>query len=228
MSDATSSTVPQLPPEECQAPALLASRCLAQMLARVSAAEAELGRLDAQVGDGDHGAGMVRGLRAADRAATDALEHNASAGALLVQAGSAFADEAGGASGALVGTLLLTVGRSLGEGPVTPATVAAALDSGLQQLCTMGKAQPGDKTLVDTLDPFVRALREAVEGGASLATAWHAALPAAEAGAASTADMVARRGRSARLGERSRGHLDPGAVSALLMLQAVGEALGAA
>ncbi|MGL4650851.1 MAG: dihydroxyacetone kinase subunit DhaL [Caldilineaceae bacterium] len=206
--------------------ALLTRQVLHQMMARIAEAEQELGRLDAAMGDGDHGAGMMRGLRAAVRA-VDEVVGNPGAGVLLVQAGGAFADEAGGASGALVGTLLQTVGRSLGDGPCTPASLHAALEAGLAAVCDMGEAQPGDKTLVDTLHPFVQALGAVAVGAPTPADAWARALPAAEAGAHATAEMVSRRGRSSRLGERSRGHLDPGAISMLYLLQATGAALDA-
>lgn len=201
--------------------------CLQRMLAHIEADEEELGRLDAAAGDGDHGAGMVRGLRAANAALPATADANQSAADLLVLAGDAFADAAGGASGALVGTLLLTIGRKLGDGPCTATTVHAALDAGLTGLCQMGKARPGDKTMVDTLDPFTQALGDAAAAGLALPEAWQAALPAAEAGARATAALISRRGRAARLGERSRGHLDPGAMSTLYMLQAVGEVLAA-
>ncbi len=203
----------------------LVQRSLQQMLACMEAAEDELGRLDAPCGDGDHGAGMVRGLRAAVAALPAPGEGNPSPGALLLQAGMAFADAAGGASGALVGTLMATVGQSLGDGPCTTAALHGALAAGLESVCRMGQAQPGDKTLVDTLHPFVGALDAAARDGLSLADAWQRALPAAEEGAQATAALLSRRGRSARLGERSRGHLDPGAVSMLYMLQSVGDVL---
>jgi dihydroxyacetone kinase phosphoprotein-dependent L subunit len=198
---------------------------LQRMLERIEAAEEELGRLDAAAGDGDHGAGMVRGLRGANQALAGSEDEGSSPGDLLVQAGSAFSDAAGGASGALVGTFFLTVGQTLGEGPFHTATVHAALDAGLGMVRQLGQAKPGDKTMVDTLYPFVKELEKATNGGVELSAAWQGALPAAEAGARSTADMISRRGRSSRLGERSLGHLDPGAMSMLYMLQAVGEVL---
>lgn len=201
--------------------------CLERMLARIESAEEELGRLDAAAGDGDHGAGMVRGLRAAVAALPAIADGGESAGDLLVLAGSAFADAAGGASGALVGTLILTVGQKVGDGPFTAAAIHAALDAGLTVVCQMGKARSGDKTMVDTLDPFSQALGNGAAAGLALAAAWQAALPAADAGAHATAALISRRGRAARLGERSRGHLDPGAMSMLYMLQAVGEVLAA-
>lgn len=191
-------------------------RWLALALESISAHEDELGRLDAAAGDGDHGATMVRGLRAANAALSTAT---GSAGDLLSAAGGAFADAAGGASGALVGALLTTTGRTLGNGPYDTASVVKALQAALTMVMRLGKAQPGDKTLIDAFKPFVDALA-AQPADAPLSVAWRAALPAAMAGAEATQSMIARRGRSAKLGERSLGHPDPGAVSLVLLLQA--------
>jgi len=202
-----------------------ARRSLQQMLLRIEAAAEELGRLDAPIGDGDHGTGMVRGLRAANAAVLSMNDDTAPASTLFTEAGYAFSDAAGGASGALIGTFFVTFGQTLGDQPCTPGSVHNALNAGLQAVCDMGQSKPGDKTLIDTLDPFTRALGSAVNEGAALADAWQQALPAAQAGARSTADMISRRGRSSRLGERSLGHPDPGAISVLYMLEAVGETL---
>ncbi|MFN3981690.1 MAG: dihydroxyacetone kinase subunit DhaL [Caldilinea sp.] len=197
-------------------------RWLALALETITAHEDELGRLDAAAGDGDHGATMVRGLRAAVAAADKA---SGCAGHLLAEAGAAFADASGGASGALVGALLSTTGRTLGDGPYDTSAVAAALQAGLQMVMRLGKAQPGDKTLIDALQPFVDTLA-AQPLDLPLAEAWRAALPAARQGAEATSAMIARRGRSAKLGERSLGHADPGATSIFYLLQAMNDALG--
>lgn len=204
--------------------ATVVRRWLALALESITAHEEELGRLDAAAGDGDHGATMVRGLRAA-HAAVDATAE--SAGDLLMSAGVAFADAAGGASGALVGALLTTTGRTLDNGPYDRAAVTSALQAGLTMVMRLGKAQPGDKTLIDALGPFVDAL--AVQpADSTLAEAWRAALPFAVAGADATRAMVARRGRAARLGARSLGHPDPGARSMTYLLQAASAVLAAA
>ncbi len=138
----------------------------------------------------------------------------------------AFSGAAGGASGALYGAWISAVGQSLGDDEKPDASaVHRALDSSLAALREIGKAKPGDKTMIDTLDPFVRSFGEAAGGGASLDDAWRQALPAAEKGADSTADMISTRGRASKLGERSRGHKDPGAVSMLYVLRAAGDAL---
>ncbi len=180
--------------------------------------EEELGRLDAAAGDGDHGSGMVRGFRAACVAAAGPQE---GVGSCVTVAGEAFADAAGGASGALWGVFLQTVGRALAAEVVTPALVAAALGKGEARLERLGKSQRGDKTLLDTLIPFLDALETHVSGGEMLSVAWVAALEIAREATAATASMIARRGRSAVLGERSLGTVDPGARSLLLVLEAV-------
>jgi dihydroxyacetone kinase len=126
----------------------------------------------------------------------------------------------------LLGALLTATGRALGSGPYDRAKVTAALQAGLAMVARLGKAQPGDKTLIDALKPFVDALA-AQPADSTLAAAWRAALPAAAAGANATREMVAKRGRSARLGQRSLGYPDPGAVSVTYLLQAAGAALEA-
>ncbi len=191
----------------------------------LEAAEEELGRLDAAAGDGDHGAGMVRGMRAAVEAASGA---GGAAGPVLARAGAAFSESAGGASGALYGAWISALGQSLGDGEPEAEDVYRAFESALETLQRIGGAEPGDKTMIDALDPFVRVLGEAVKDNPSLPDAWQAALPAAEKGVEDTAGMVSRRGRSSKLGERSRGHKDPGAASMYLVLRAAGEALSEA
>ena len=186
--------------------------------------EGELGRLDAAAGDGDHGAGMVRGLRAAVAAIAD---DQGTARRAFTRAGTAFQNAAGGASGALVGAWLIAIGDGLprGDDAVDAAAVAAALRAALDTLQRLGEAQPGDKTMIDTLAPFSAALDAAAARGDDLTTAWTAALPAAEAGMVATIDMVSKRGRASRLGERSRGVQDAGATSIYHVLRAFGEGL---
>lgn len=196
---------------------------LERALESMKGAEEELGKLDAAAGDGDHGAGMVRGMTAAVEAAR---EGGGSAGAVLMRSGTAFTDAAGGASGALYGAWITAIGQSLGdEDNPDAAALHEALRSSLSTLEELGKVEPGDKTMLDTLNPFVRAFGEAAGEGVSPGDAWERALPDAEEGADSTADMVSARGRASRLGERSRGHKDPGAVSMLYVLRAAGGAL---
>lgn len=201
---------------------LLASRALADVSDAVANEEAELGRLDAVAGDGDHGAGMVRGFRAAAEAAESG---GPTPGDMLSQAGAALADAAGGASGALWGVLLGTLGASLaGNLRPGPDDVAGGLRAALDAVKKIGKAELGDKTLIDALEPFVADFESRAKID-DLASAWEGSLPAAYAGRDATAGMVARRGRAAALGEKSRGAVDPGAYSLCVILTAAGASL---
>lgn len=197
---------------------------------RVAADEDELGRLDAVAGDGDHGIGIVRGLRAAVAAARAAETGPAgdphAAGAALMSAGLALADASGGASGALYGALLTETGAVLAKAPgeITSALLADAADAAQRAVGELGGAEVGDKTMLDALDPFRRELR--TRGGEPLAKAWRAAAEAATRAAAATAELTPARGRAARMGALGYGHPDAGAVSLALILTAVGETLG--
>ena len=198
-----------------------ARSALRHALTTIEEMESELGRLDAAAGDGDHGAGMVRGLRAA----VEAIEgFDGTARESFRRGGIAFQNAAGGASGALVGAWLIAIGTALPERDeaVDAAAVALALDQALSTLQRLGQAQPGDKTMVDTLAPFSAALNDAAARGLELSEAWATALPAGAAGMLSTIDMVSRRGRASRLGERSRGVQDAGATSIYHVLHAFG------
>jgi dihydroxyacetone kinase phosphoprotein-dependent L subunit len=198
-----------------------ARAALRQALATIEEMESELGRLDAAAGDGDHGAGMVRGLRAA----VEAIEgFDGTARETFRRGGIAFQNAAGGASGALVGAWLIAIGTGLPDRDeaVDAAAVALALDQALATLQRLGQAQPGDKTMIDTLAPFSTALNAAAASGQEISQAWAAALPVAAAGMLSTIDMISRRGRASRLGERSRGVQDAGATSIYHVLHAFG------
>lgn len=202
--------------------AAFARLCIAHMLSVIEQAEDELARLDAFAGDGDHGAGMVRGLRAANEAAQGVESEFANE--IVAAAGNAFTNTAGGASGVLFGTLIATVGENLSEAPDSE-NVYHAMEAGVKIVCDLGKTAVGDKTMIDTLAPFVEALGEASKQGATLVDAWVLALPRAKNGMEATANMVSKRGRSSRLGLRSKGGMDPGAVSIYYILQAVADTL---
>ena len=185
----------------------------------ISEHEEELGKLDAVAGDGDHGTGMVRGLKAARKVAE--ASEDKSAADLISDAGAAFSDAAGGSSGALVGILIITIGNKFPE-EVTTSGVHEAMRLGYERMKTLGDAEPGQKTMLDTLHPFLEALKNAEDK--PLAEAWQAALSAAEEGMEATKEMKSEKGRAAQVG-RGQGHLDPGAVSMNYMLQTVGEVL---
>jgi len=181
--------------------------------------EAELGALDAVAGDGDHGIGMVRGLTAAATAA-EACAPGTGVADLLTAAGDAWADQAGGTSGALWGAALGALGTALeADDPGDPRTVAAAVSAARARLEELGGAALGDKTMLDAIIPFEETLSRRIEEGDGLAAAMTAAVSAAEDAAAATAALVPRRGRARPLAERSVGHADPGATSFALIVR---------
>lgn len=201
---------------------------LVAMAMSVIEAADELGALDAVAGDGDHGIGMTRGMRAAATVAQDA-DDAMGVGTLLTTAGAAFGDAAGGTSGMLWGVLLTNVGLTLGdEDAVTAERLAKAVQAGAQAVQRAGGADIGDKTLLDVLLPFTADFTTGVTDGAALAAAWARAARRSAGLAEATADLVARVGRARPLAERGRGTPDPGAVSMAIALHAVGEALGSA
>jgi len=185
----------------------------------------ELTRLDSEIGDADHGSNMRRGMNAVVGKLDAAPD--ASPAALLKSAGMTLVSTVGGASGPLYGTFFLRMGTSAGDrAEFDGAAFAAALRAGLEGVVTRGKAQLGDKTMVDALTPAVDALDAALADGASLKDALRAAATAAREGADATVPLVARKGRASYLGERSAGHRDPGATSTTLLLEAAAESLG--
>jgi D-erythrulose 4-kinase len=192
----------------------LAAAVLAQVRDVVVEHEEELGNLDAIAGDGDHGIGMRRGVDAA----TAAGEQNAAAGAsverVLTEAGEAWSERAGGTSGALWGSAVIAAGLALGNRDSYRAgDAAAAVTAFTNAITELGKAEPGDKTMVDALLPFRDAFRKASDGGASVGSALATAASAATEAARLTADLRPLKGRARPLAEKSLGHPDPGAVS---------------
>jgi dihydroxyacetone kinase len=186
----------------------------------------ELGRMDAIAGDGDHGIGMQRGSHAADAAAREAIAAGAGAGTVLERAGDAWSHRAGGTSGALWGLALRELGGAIGdERAPHAASVAAGVAAASDGIRSYGKAEVGDKTMVDVLVPFSATLTREAETGASLADAWGIAADAAVAAAAATADLLPRMGRARPHAEKSLGTPDPGAHSFALIVRAVADVL---
>ncbi|GAA1308474.1 dihydroxyacetone kinase subunit DhaL [Saccharothrix xinjiangensis] len=180
----------------------------------------ELVRLDREIGDGDHGENLKRGF--------DALVSKLDAGvpaspsAVLRLAATTLISTVGGAAGPLYGTAFLRASTAVGDVAVLDGPgAAAALRSALDGVVARGKAEVGDKTMVDALTPAVVAAASVAAGGGGVAEVLEAAAEAAEQGAASTVPLVARKGRASYLGERSAGHLDPGARSTVLLLRAL-------
>lgn len=203
----------------------VASAAILAIEAVIDREAAELGRLDAIAGDGDHGIGMQRGSRAAAAAATVAAGIGADAGSVLEYAADEWSDKAGGTSGVLWGAGLRAAARVIGSTAPDPATVVRAVAAAREEVQRFGKAEVGDKTLVDALVPFAEVLVAGVAGGASLATAWNDAVAASQAASDATAGLLPRRGRARPHMEKSLGTPDPGAVSFVHAMRAVAEVL---
>ncbi len=180
----------------------------------------ELVRLDTAIGDGDHGTNMNRGMAKA----LEKLQASppADPGAVLKTVAMALVSSVGGAAGPLYGTLFLQMGSALADQPeVDLAGFSAAWRKGLEGVQSRGKAQPGDKTMVDALAPAVQALEQATDLDGGLT----AAVTAAEQGMNATTPLVARKGRASYLGDRSQDHQDPGATSTYYLVKTAAEAL---
>jgi dihydroxyacetone kinase-like protein len=185
-----------------------------------------LTQLDSAVGDGDHGNNMHRGFQAAlerlegtdPQTPSDALK----------AVSMALVNKVGGAAGPLYGTAFLRASTALSsKEDLSPEDVAGALEAALGGIKQRGKAEVGDKTIVDALEPAVEAAKEAASSGGGAGEVFRAAAEAAEEGAEATVPLTARRGRASYLGPRSAGHMDPGARSTYLLLDAAARALGA-
>ncbi len=183
----------------------------------------DLTALDSAIGDADHGSNMARGL---DAVVAKLETTPASAPDLFKTVGMTLVSSVGGASGPLYGTFFLRMGPPLSDG-VDAASLGAALRAGVDGVVARGKAEPGDKTMIDAQLPAVAAWDDAVDGGADAADAAIAAAEAAARGRDATEPLVARKGRASYLGERSAGHIDPGAASSALLFQALSDTLAA-
>ncbi len=185
-----------------------------------------LGDIDAVAGDGDHGIGMERGVLGAVEKAREVAARGAGAGSLLCRAADAWADKAGGTSGALWGVALTALGTALGDRQTPDAQrVATGVREAKEGIMHFGKARVGDKTMVDVLVPFSDSLNEAVTAGASLTEAWLKAAQVADKAAQDTAQLVPKMGRARPLAEKSVGTPDAGAISLALIVNTVGDLL---
>ncbi len=186
----------------------------------------ELGRLDSIAGDGDHGIGMQRGATAALAAAEGAVRARAGAGSTLSAAGEAWADKAGGTSGALWGVALRALASAVGDDDSPSGeTISAGVAEAAASISRIGKAHPGDKTMLDALIPFSDSLSTSIRTGVSLRQAWQDAALVATRCAAATADLTPRVGRARPHVEQSLGTPDPGAISLALAVTAVAATL---
>ena len=190
---------------------------LFRLLADTFGAERErLGDLDAAVGDGDHGAGMARGFARASEAAAASPDDDA--GEVFTAAGRALMTGVGGASGALFATLFLELGKAAaGRAELQTSHLAVGTRQAVARISRLGKAAPGNKTMLDALEPAAERLEQ--RSDEPLRSALDAAFEAAQEGAEATRNMEAKHGRARYVPDAGRGHLDPGAVSVALIFE---------
>ncbi|MCS6994413.1 MAG: dihydroxyacetone kinase subunit DhaL [Anaerolineales bacterium] len=181
-----------------------------------------LTELDAAIGDADHGANMDRGFKAVMNKMPEIRDKDI--GTIFKTVGMTLLSTVGGAGGPLYGTLFLQAGmKTAGKMEMTAQDWAEALEAALNGVVMRGKAEPGDKTMVDALTPALSVYKQAIAEGQPLHIALQRSAEAARQGMESTIPLVARKGRASYLGERSAGHQDPGATSSYLILNAAAQ-----
>jgi dihydroxyacetone kinase-like protein len=183
-----------------------------------------LTQLDAAIGDADHGINMERGFKKVNSQLSTIADKDI--GSIFKSTGMALISSVGGASGPLYGTLFLRAGTvASGKHELNTTELADVLKAGLSGVIERGKAQVGDKTMVDALTPAVKAFEQAAEDGVGIAEALGQTVAAAEQGMKDTIPLIARKGRASYLGERAIGHQDPGATSVYLIIKALHDAV---
>lgn len=179
-------------------------------------------QLDAAIGDADHGANMDRGFKKVMEKMPEFADKDI--GTIFKSVGMNLLSTVGGAGGPLYGTFFLQMGmKSAGKMELSLEDWTAALEAGIAGVIMRGKAEPGDKTMVDALTPALTALKESLQENLEMGTALQRSANAAKEGMLATIPWVARKGRASYLGERSAGHQDPGATSTYLILQAAAD-----
>ena len=197
------------------------SRLFHQLADTIGAARDELCRLDGVIGDADHGIAMEQGFAAASRA-IDALPEQATLADQLNAAAKGFLNAVGASSGPLYATALMRAAKVAGARPEMPLAEAPMLIVAMAEgIRSRGKAEAGEKTMVDVWTPAAAAIEQGMASGLPVCEIMARTRDAAAAGAESTKAMVATKGRSSRLGERSLGHMDPGAASAAMVLDVI-------
>jgi len=182
-----------------------------------------LSELDGAIGDGDHGVNMAKCFREVKKKLAES--QGADMSTLFNNVGMVVLNSVGGAMGALYGTFFLKMAQeSAGKGELALSDLVTMLQTAEQGILDIGKASPGDKTLLDTLAPAVRALEQSAKDGLALPEAMANFAQAAQKGMESTTDMLAKMGRASRLGERTIGHQDAGATSCYFILRALASA----
>jgi len=177
-----------------------------------------LSGLDAAIGDGDHGVSMVRGFNEAESRLSKLQDNRI--GSILKNVGIALTSTIGGATGPLFGSIFLRAGQAIGDKETVDLDdLAQMFQASLNGVIDLGKAQAGEKTLVDALSPAIESLKKSVKQKKSLEEALEDAVSESKKGAESTRDMLAGKGRATYLGERAVGHIDPGAMSIYFILK---------
>ncbi len=183
-----------------------------------------LTELDAAIGDADHGINMDRGFKKVMSQLPSVADKDI--GSILKTVSMTLISSVGGASGPLYGTLFLRASTAVaGKQELTDEDILSLLQAGLDGVLQRGKAQLGDKTMVDALSPAVATFQQAISKGKNTLEAMQQTVVAAEQGMKDTTPMLAKKGRASYLGERSIGHQDPGATSSYLMLKSLLAAL---
>jgi phosphoenolpyruvate---glycerone phosphotransferase subunit DhaL len=202
------------------------ARLFRQLAETIGAARDELCRLDGVIGDADHGIAMADGFNAA-AAAIDALPAEASLADQFNAAAKGFLNAVGASSGPLYATAFMRAAKAAGARPDMPLSEAPLLIVAMAEgIRSRGKAEQGEKTMVDVWTPAAAAAEQGMASGLTLPGIMARIREAASAGAEATKSMVATKGRSARLGERSLGHIDPGAASAAMVLNVIADDWG--
>jgi dihydroxyacetone kinase-like protein len=177
-----------------------------------------LTQLDAAIGDGDHGINMDRGMKKVMTQLPTVQDKDI--GSILKATGMALVSSVGGAGGPLYGTLFMRAGTAVsGKEVLSAEDLAKLLQEGVNGVVERGRAQLGDKTMVDALSPAAEAFKKSVNDGQDLTEGLRMAVEAAEQGMKATIPLIARKGRASYLGERSKDHQDPGATSSYLILK---------
>jgi len=193
--------------------------------AAIAENKSHLTQLDSDIGDGDHGTNMDRGFQAVVAKLPELADKDI--GAILKAVGMTLVSTVGGASGPLYGTFFLQAGTAAsGKLELSLQDWTAALQAGVDGVIMRGKANLGDKTMVDALTPALQSLKDSAAKGSGFVEALGDSAAACEQGMKATTPLVARKGRASYLGERSAGHQDPGATSSYLLLRAAAQAWG--
>ena len=199
-------------------------RFIEGVAARIKTNRDYLVQLDSPIGDADHGINMDRGFTTVIEKLPTVADKDI--GTILKTVGMTLVSTVGGASGPLYGTAFIRAGMALADRyELTPAEVVAALEAALEGIQARGKAQRGEKTMVDAIGPGIDVLKEAQSSGEDFLSAVRRAVAATEAGMKATIPMLATKGRASYLGQRSIGHQDPGATSSFLMAQVLLETI---